>query len=101
MIDKGVCDKGFVWTPSNCECECFKSCDFSDYKNCKCRKRLTNKLVEECTENIEETSLVEITSDKKENKHKRRSCTMYIVLFSIFFTINVGIGICFLYFHRY
>ena len=53
LIDKGVCDKGYAWNPSNCECECNKSCDFSeylDYKNCKCRKRLVNKLVEECNE---------------------------------------------------
>ena len=41
MIDKGVCDKGFIRNPSNCEYECYKSCDFSehlDYKNCKCKK---------------------------------------------------------------
>ena len=60
LIDKGVCNKGFIWNPSNCECECYKSCDFSeylDYKNCKCKKSLVNKLVacispEQCTENI-------------------------------------------------
>ena len=36
MIDKGICDKGFNWNPSNCECECDKSDDVSknlDYKN--------------------------------------------------------------------
>ena len=52
FIDKGVCNKGFIWNPSNCESECYKSCDFSeylDYKNCKCKKILVNKLVEECT----------------------------------------------------
>ena len=27
LIDKGVYDKGFIWSPSNCECECDKSCD--------------------------------------------------------------------------
>ena len=21
MIDKGVCDKGYAWNPTNCECE--------------------------------------------------------------------------------
>ena len=26
LIDKGVCSKGFIWNPSNCECECDKSC---------------------------------------------------------------------------
>ena len=55
LIDRGVCDIGFIWDPSNCECECYRSCDFSeylDYKNCKCNKRLPDKLVEECNENI-------------------------------------------------
>ena len=40
MIDKGVCDKGFILNPSNSECGCYKSWDFSeylDYKNCKCK----------------------------------------------------------------
>ena len=27
LIDKGVCDKGSIWIPSNCECEFDKSCD--------------------------------------------------------------------------
>ena len=27
LIDKGVCDKGCIWNPSNCERECDKSCD--------------------------------------------------------------------------
>ena len=62
---------------------------------------LADKLVEECTENIEETRLVEITSAKNENEHKCSSCTLYIVLYSIFFTINVGIGSYFLSFHCY
>ena len=57
LTDKDVCDKGYIWNPSNCECECDKSCDvgeYPDYKSCKCRKRLAVKLVEECTENIDE-----------------------------------------------
>ena len=24
LIDKGVCDKGYIWNPSNCEYECDK-----------------------------------------------------------------------------
>ena len=27
MIDKGVCGRGCIWNPSNCECECDKFCD--------------------------------------------------------------------------
>ena len=47
------------------------------------QKRLVDKLVEECTENIEEIRLVEITSAENKNKHKCSSCTLYIVLLSI------------------
>ena len=87
MIDKGICDRGYICNPSNCECD--KSCDigeYLDYKNCKCRKRLVDKLVEECSENIDELKIV------SETKNKCNSCILYIVLFSIFFTINVGIA---------
>ena len=107
LIDKGVCDKGFIWNPKNCEWECYKSFDFSeclDNKNCKCKKRLADKLVEECTENNEEMRLVETNSSEcnsVENKWKHNSCRLYIVLFSVFFRINVRIGISFLYFHWY
>ena len=51
-----MCDKRFIWNPSNCECACDKSCDvgeYLDYENCKCRKKLVDKLVEECTETVE------------------------------------------------
>ena len=59
--------------------------------------RLVNKLVEEYNENIKEEKITEITLCKNENKHKFSSCTLYIVLFSIIFTINVGIGTYFVY----
>ena len=90
-MDKGVCDKGSIWNPSNCKRECDKSCDvgeYLDYENCKCREKLVDKLVEKSTKNIEETRLVEITStecNSIENKHRHNSCTLYIVLFPIIF----------------
>ena len=31
LIDKGTCDKGFIWNPSNCECECDKACDIGEH----------------------------------------------------------------------
>ena len=105
LIDKGVCDKGFIWNPSNCECECDKSCDvgeYLDYENCKCRK----KLVEECTKNTHEVKIAEITSAElrsmelhsTENIHKFSSCTLYIMLFSIIFTISIGIATYFVHY---
>ena len=45
--------------------------------------------------------LAKITSAENENKHKSSSCTLCIVLFSLIFTINVGIGTYFVYSHWY
>ena len=59
------------WNPSNCECECNKSWDFTehlDYKNCECRKRLVNKLAEKCNETTDEVKLTKITLAENENK---------------------------------
>ena len=97
LIDKGVCDKGYAWNPSNCECECDKSCNFGeylDYENCKCRESLVDKFVDECGKNIDKEKI----ADENEHKNKCSSCMVYIVLFLIFFTINVGIGAYFVYF---
>ena len=61
MTDKGRCDTGFILNPSNCECECERSCDVGEYldnKNCKCRKGLTDKLVEECSEDINGNTMI-------------------------------------------
>ena len=82
-------------------------CDIEEQKikivceNCKCRKKFADKLIEECTQNVKEVKLAKITSAEDKNNHKCSSCTLYIVLFSIILTINVGIGSYFLYFHWY
>ena len=56
--------------------------------------------VEECTENVKEVKLAKITSAEDENKHKNKysSYTLYIVWFSIIFTISVAIGTYFIYY---
>ena len=55
---------------------------------------MVDKLVEESNENVEETSLAQINS----TKCKHNSCILYIVLFSIFFTINIGSASYFVYY---
>ena len=96
LIDKGVCDKGFIWNPSNCQCECDKSCNISqylDYSDCKCKKKLIAPLIEECTENDNETKTVNITVE-----NENTSCKVYIVLMTVVFTIFTGIIIYFVYY---
>ena len=100
MIDKGISDKGFIWNPNNCECECDKSCDVGehlDYANFKCRKKLVDKLIEECFETNDEVKLAQITLAEDENKCKS-SCTIYVILIAIIFTICIGIGTYFVYY---
>ena len=102
LIDKAVCDKGFIWNPSNCECECDKTCsigEYLDYENCKCRKKLVDKLVDECTETIEEVKLAKITLSENESKNKYNSCTVYIVLMIAVFPIFTRITIYFVYYN--
>ena len=96
-------DKGFIWTPCNCECECDKSCDvgeYLDYKNCKCRKKLVDKLVEEYSENIDGNEMI-YNATLNDYGNVFNSCTIYIVLFVIAFLIIIGISSAFIHFHWY
>ena len=100
LIDKGVCGKEYAWNPSNCECQYDKPCDFGeylDYENCKCRKKLIDKLVEDCNENIDEEKLTEIALFEHKNE-----CvcyyTVFIVLGVIVLTICIGISTYFVYY---
>ena len=61
---------------------------------CRSIFRLVDKLIEECTENIGEVKL----ACENEHKNKCSSWILCIALFSILFTINVGIGTYFVYY---
>ena len=95
-----MCDKGFIWNPSNCECECDKSCDieeYLDYKNCKCKKKIIDKLAEECSENIYENETTDIIPLDAIllNVYKKvcNSRMLYVVLFVVF--LITSLCICF------
>ena len=94
LIDKGVWDKESIWNPSNCESECDKSCEvreYLDFENCKCRKKLVDKLVEECTENIDEVKIAGMALFE----HRSECICSYaicVVLAVIALTINIEIG---------
>ena len=70
---------------------------YLDYEKCKCRKRQVDKLVDECTENIDEVKILD------NNENECNSWILYVVPFSIFFIINVGIAAyfaCYKYINR-
>ena len=88
------------------ECECDKLCDvgeYLDYKNCKCRKRIIDKLVEEYGENIDEMLYIETLDVISLNIYKKvcSACIVYKVLFAVFFVTSICISSVFIYFYWY
>ena len=89
------------------ECECGKSCDigeYLDYKNGKCRKKMIDKLIEKCSDNIDENKMLyNETLDSilsSDNNKTSDSCIVYIVIFSAFLIIIVSMAI-YVYFFPY
>ena len=79
-----------IWNSSNCECECDKLCgigEYLDYKICKCRKKIIDKLVEECSINTDGNEMLynEILDIVSSSDNKTSdSCVVYIILFPVF-----------------
>ena len=87
LIDKRIFDKEFIWNPGNCECD--KSCDvreYLDFKNCRCRNKIVDKLAEECNENIDGNEMIynKTVNAIPLNGKVCNSCTIYILLLSYF-----------------
>ena len=57
---------------------------------------LIDKLVEECNENIDRNEMISVILNYWGNV--RGSCTVYIVLFVIFFIISISISMFYIYF---
>ena len=82
------CAKGYTWNP--CECQCDKWCkpgQYLDHKNCVCKNRLIDRLIEECTSVINETMI-----NNKDSDNNNTLRNVFIGLFSV--TVLIGI-ICF------
>ena len=62
--------------------------------------KLVDKLVEECSENINENEMI---YNKTLNDYEKicSSCTVYIGLFVIFFILSISISSVFIYFFIY
>ena len=93
------CDRGYIWNPSTCECECDKICgigEYLDYKNCVRRKSIINKLVEECVSVVDGNKLYDEKSIMLVDGCT--SCTFYVVLFLIFLLISLVGASIFVYY---
>ena len=105
LTGKERCDKGFISNPSNCNCEGDKSCDigeYLDYKNCKCRKKVVDLLVEKCSKNIDENEVIDNgTLNASLSDYKCNSCALYIVLFVVILVTNIVISSVFIYIYWY
>ena len=71
---------------------------YSDNKNCKCRKKLICKLVEKCSENIDGNEMIYNTT-LNDYRKVCNSCKIYIVLLVVFFIIRISIISVFIYLH--
>ena len=103
LIDKGICDKIFIWNPSTCECEFDKSCgigEYLDYKNCVCKNSIIDRLVEDCTIVIDENEIYNETLNTT-SSDDCASCTLYVVLSTVFLTTSVIIVSSVIYFYWY
>ena len=89
--------------PSNCACECDKSCgtgQYLDYKSCDCRNTLVDKLEEECASIIDGDTVYNKTLTVR-SSNDFASCTPYIVLFALFLSVSITISGTFVYFNCY
>ena len=103
LIDKEICDKGFAWNPSNCQCEFDKSCgmgEYLDYKNCVCKSGIADKLVDEYTSVIDGDKIYNETLNTI-SSNDCASCTVYVALFAVFSTTSILIGSSSVYFYWY
>ena len=98
LLDKGICDRESIWNSSNCKCEFDNSCnvgEYLDYINCKCRKKIVDKLVEyssaeEYTENVDEVK----PADENECVCSYKICAVMAVTA---LAVSIGIGAYFTY----
>ena len=61
------------------------------------QEKLVDKLVEECTENIDEVKIAGTVLFGRRNDCKSL-CKIYVVLITIVFKISIGIGTYFIYY---
>ena len=90
------CAKEYTWNSSICECQCDKWCksgQYLDHKNCVCKNKLADRLIEECTCVINETMI--------NNKDNINNDNTYLILFIVFLIGFIVFLIGFIYYCRH
>ena len=109
LVSKLVCDKGYMWNPSTCASECDKYCEieqYLDYKNCVCRKKLIDDLIEQCTSIVEIKNGTDIFTSSAATKNivtpvnSDNSTNIYLFLFLAVLIVAVLVAAGFIYYCR-
>ena len=88
------CNKGYIWNPSTCECQYDKWCksgQYLDNKNCICKNKLIGRVIEECTNVINETMINNTDNISNDNT--------YIISFIVFLIGFIVFLIGFIYYY--
>ena len=99
LVSKLACDKGYMWNPSTCSCECDRYCEtgqYLDYKNCVCRKKIIDDLIEQCTSIVD----IEIRNNTLSKKNDKSSSNIYLILFIVFLVLFILFLVGFIYYWR-
>ena len=109
LVSKLVCDKGYMWNPSTCASECDKYCEigqYLDHKNCVCRKKLIDDLIEQCTSIVEIKNGTDIFTSSAATKNivtpvnSDNSTNIYLFLFLAVLIVAVLVAAGFIYYCR-
>ena len=90
LIDKIICDKGYMWNPSTCCCEYDRYCEtgqYLDYKNCVCRRKIIDDLIEQCT-SIIDIEIKNNTLSKKNDESFSNIYFIYCIFSAIYFIFS-------------
>ena len=91
------CAKEYTWNPSTCECPCEKWCkpgQYLDHKNCVCKNKLIGRVIEKCTNVINETMM----NNKDNIDNDNTTQNVFMGLFSVLLFIGIVCFCVFAYF---
>ena len=90
-------NKGYMWNPSTCSYECDRYCETGqhlDYKNCVCRKKIIDDLIEQCTCIVD----MDIKNNTLSKKNDESFSNTYLILFIVFLVLFILYLVAFIYY---